>query len=345
VAGALIAVGIADLVARAVLAAPNLAVTDILNDPAKHFFHVVVLPAAAFVLVRYYPPELKRRLAAHRVLVLSAAACFVVVGLGFTVSDASNNLFRRLTTPEDVADLHARTQLADLRGELIAEWNTDLKGSLDEKTKDSQARERSRKLRTLGTDLLGGDTSFGRFVAAASSRKWFATLCTALGATFVVLVFASIAVVAWGKGGLPDATRRFFLLVVLIPATWVPLKVYSEWYHNLGFYPADDPALVVVGIVTLLAIVLLLAYQSQFKSVNAVVSTVGLLSTAFVTVAHTRPDWLSAAGSNVCRLPTFALVTLYIVVIVAAAGYVRYALQHVVAPEPEGANARFEVDD
>jgi hypothetical protein len=278
-----------------------------LQDPAKLFFHVALLPLAALALGMSFPDGLgaaARRSPGYAIAV--GAICMGLAGW-LTITDPSNGLCKRPPMPEDVRAPCLARKLHGLRHgrpngpSKLLSWGPGLLGKYDR-----------------CKNLFWGPRNRCTFWKDASCYAWYAAFLSAIGHGAAGILVWLTAMWVWSQrqptpGPGSRETGDSLLLAASLLALWIPLRMYSDWYARFGeFHLSDHPPLLLA--IALAAVVLLLVPSQPERSTVALLATklAGAAGVSNLAVLA-EPKWLDSAAGVVRHSSPCLLMATYAV--------------------------------
>jgi hypothetical protein len=150
----------------------------------------------------------------------------------------------------------------------------------------------------------------GNLVAAAYlAVAWVGTI----GCVFF---FWYVAVLVLSNPNLPAGTVSKLLMIFLLLITWLPTRVYMDWYQNYFHNPTwfKDSHGLKMAIYFALAGLVFVVFISKPEAISIVCAVVNALVLLFVGVAGKfKPDWLRAIAESLQSLPFFYFFGVYFI--------------------------------
>jgi hypothetical protein len=259
------------------------------NDPGKVLFHLALLPAAVWVLLKLLPLTVIRKALSSQPIVAWGWGLFLLVVAGLLAgSEARDKVCFGMVPPYAIeTELGACAQLKDAYRDIREVHNRvwgnkkfyDVWLRLDSscsKTQDcrylsaeaevpQQKQQWFECARHCYGDLLddcrrsaqpatvalaqAADEVDCHYGAVASWRSLWDALLSFVGAGSVLAVFWIMTLHALTHTKLSDKTFTALIMVALLIAPWMPLRVYSEWYLNFGSFDVSKYQLLIVALV------------------------------------------------------------------------------------------------
>lgn len=298
--------GLVDLIARISLLPWPIGLTESLHDPGKVFFHIVLLPLISFLFIRHFPNEILQLIRgvdwrAWTARVTLIAIC--MLSIIQVTEDAKKGFFERLTTPENIADDTRRADFLAARLSILKEVRN---GTLKPRDGKLQGREAAAKA------VSGITPTFVNVLRSGSFRQSVATLLAFIGTLIAAGVFASIILVKLiGGGTLNEKGKALFLTLIALLSAWIPLKVYSEYHHNFGYFSGDDPAIIPSVIFSIIALALVFAFRSGQLAVTIPSAAVTAISSLFFIISQGMPDAFGGLSRLASEMSVMQLVFIY----------------------------------
>lgn len=298
--------GLIDAIARIWLLPWPVGLVESLHDPGKTFFHIILLPIVAFLLIRHFPKEFIQVLTIpgwKRIAAIATLVAITVLSLLQVTEDARKGFFERLTTPENLAEPVQRKHFLDER---LAIWSQVKAGTINPPDAKIKGRE------AAGEAVRGIPPTFINVLVHGSFRQWTASTLSFLGTFTAAFVFALILMVPiLGQGILTDRGKAFFLILITSLSTWIPMKVYSEYYHNFGHYSADDPAIAPAVVFAIIAIALLFAFKSKDPVFTIPSAVLTIASALFFLISQGMPDAFGKFSLLAAEMSVYQLAFFY----------------------------------
>ena len=217
------------------------------NDPGKCLFHIFVLPPVIFLMCRLPVATVMFFRALKRSWFLCIGSSLMLVATAwFTYDQARSAFFTSCATPEDlpmsVGDSMPRREYRDMRIRLrdgVASASAD-------KRLDAAASARQAAYKFAATLLVKGSQkgdveaeTWAAYFRLAGLRRHVADVLALIGNITAVWLFLAIAArgLSGGRRGLQRITsqeKRSLLVPLACLSTWLPMRAYSEWYHQFG---------------------------------------------------------------------------------------------------------------
>jgi hypothetical protein len=266
------------------------------NDPGKCLFHVFVLPIVLLLMCRLPVATVVfvRRLRQEWFLRIVSAA-LVLATVFFTYDQQRSAFFSRCASPEDLPELLGTrsprfeyfVKRAGLREQVA---------SLDKPLSATVARQQAYEfaaetlLAAPNADAVKAK-SWGAYFQLASLRRHVADVLALLGNLTAVWLFLVIGGVAIQRRfTVPE--KQSLLLALAGLSTWLPMRAYSEWYHQFGASDVTYVPMLIGAFLFFAALVLLLGMSAgklwAYWTAGAGTVT-SIVSTVFFKAA---PDWL-----------------------------------------------------
>jgi len=264
------------------------------TDPAKTVFHIVQLPLVAGLLALRLPRALL--VSAFRWYprtAISVALLFAVVVTAVTLADMREAVCERLTLPEDVRDTGLRADLLGLR---------QPGNRIDLSNQDSRRTTYSRRL----TRARGPECHYLQMASFRAIYSGFLTWLALLAAAFIsFLLFIQLLVAGFRR----SASFEVLGACVLLFLPWIVLRVFTEWYANLGSFQfsAYQPFGVALAATALAGVLILLAGGHR-RALWRVVVAFFILSGATFLAAVFAPRTFDALAKALGALPAVHLV-------------------------------------
>ncbi|HEX8876381.1 MAG TPA: hypothetical protein VF777_06505 [Phycisphaerales bacterium] len=322
--------GIALLVLDAILIGWVAALLKGANDPAKIYFHVVILPLASAIFVFAFPARRVRdvlRGPGPRTLAGFAACSLFAANVLFSWQDSVEGFETRISPPQCFLDPTVRSLLLyvdqTLRSQLTTkstpldlsnaplELQRRLVDPHDSWIQASTGAEAAAQYRDIelallawnGTDPIIYKTASSlpapSFFQHSSLRVWWAAVLTFMGVCLPMAWFWTVFVYRCGPNwnkyresqeGLHDGFVGAAAITLTLLATWVLLKIYSEWYTK--FFSSEwlgHGELWVAFLAAMGALALLWVVKTQLSQTGVTVTTVA----AGLVAAGAAGGWLS----------------------------------------------------
>lgn len=349
------------------------------NDPAKMYFHVVILPLTAAIFVYAFP---SRRISevlgppGWRAAAIVTAVCLVLGNLFFTWGDSRSGFEERIAPPQCFkeagvrdallqVDTALRSQLKGQRGPgSFAGAFPSLQGRVDDpggawKAPESGA-DAVQQYASIERALLSEEAhaSYAKdpdslprpsIFRHGNARVWWAGILTATGLAMPMVWFWTVV---WYRGG-PDwkqykaslggGSDKFVgaaALTLTLLATWVLLKIYSEWYSK--FYSNNwsfQGELWVAFFAAAGALGLLWAVRSELSGTGVKLTTVAAgLVAASAAWGKFRPDSVDQVAERYRAMQPQQMALAHLVLLFVIGGVVFAWWQDTYAPEPAPVN-------
>jgi hypothetical protein len=286
------------------------------HDPGKSFFHIFILPSIVYLLLTYWPKYLTGLSIKKNYLTITIFTLVIILAFGFTLNNARDNFFKNITTPEDIVDID------NLRSKMFKARN-DQRKEVDEGNKIGETARKD--FRIEAEKLIGfKKDSFWRYLKMASPRRHVATILSLCGAIVVAVILSVLVSLPFARNfRLSTEGREYVLVIILLLSLWFPLKVYSNWYHNFGFYPGDDEA-IVISMFLLFACVVLV-YTSSTPTVFFEISALVIMaiSAILIIVAQDNSKIVNPVFSVISNLGRMSLSTIYAIIILSGVAILR----------------------
>lgn len=322
--------GIALLVLDAILIGWAAALLKGANDPAKIYFHVVILPLASAIFVFAFPAGRVRdvlRGPGPRTLAVLAALGLIAANVLFTWRDSVDGFETRISPPQCFRDPTVRNLLMHVDQTLRSQLTTksppldlsnaplELQRKLidpdNEWTLASTGAEAAAQYRDIELALLAWNGSDPIIYKAASTlpipsfyrhssvRVWWAAALTFVGICLPMAWFWTVCVYRCGPNwnkyresqeGQQDGFVGAAAITLTLLATWVLLKIYSEWYTK--FFSNEwlgHGELWVAFLAAMGALALLWVVKTRLSQTGVTVTTVA----AGLVAAGAAGGWLS----------------------------------------------------
>jgi hypothetical protein len=160
-------------------------------------------------------------------------------------------------------------------------------------------------------------------------RRATASLSALLANLACAFVFWLVLIVPVAGAGLSEAGRRFFLVVIGALTLWIPLKMYSEWHHNFGYFPADDNAMSVGALLSFVAVFLVIVFRSESVLFTISSGSVAALSLISYGIFGQFPDQFTPFARFFADAKPFVLITSYFIISTAAISYAIFLLKRI----------------
>ena len=310
---------------------------EVLNDPGKELFHIMILPAAALFALRFLPDAHLRFLRKYRGVSRGALAIFLLIAAMYSVNQSTYSYYERNTTPEDTAIESVRTAHVIRRQEI---WQEVL-AMPDIASRNKLAEERSRTFRqSLGTSIQAYEKEHGlSYWNSASVRRHLATYLSFIANAFVAVMLLCVFANPFLRSRIRDRDNTLILLLMGLLALWIPLKLYSEWYHNFSYYPSDDPALEMGASVALVCCFLMAVFRTKSLAQNIFSGATAMVASLSFIVFSWKPEWFSTLTRSFSTAPPFQMLTLYALLFFGFVSYlahVNHVLSQASADDREG---------
>jgi len=326
----LFGIGCADVILRLWSAhrlhAISTGIEDVVNNPGKHFYHLVIMPLVGAYLYSVYPRQaLREVLRSTRGLFLSAmalAAGLFALTLYLVIAHEKHDFYSRCTTPEDVRDFSVRSNLFRLR--------EDLKNQLPKKLGDAyqtnainafHAFEEARN-QLFATNHIS--ESWGGFLLDRSLRGKVASLETLVAVLIGSIVLWSGTVFFLGgillrRSDLVSTKAiHAFLSVIAAGLLWAPLMMYSEWYYHFKTLEESSPAIQDALVWLAVGGLVFLGLLFSTKVIKWVYAGFGVLGGVLNYVFKSEPKLFSAMAEWFYTSPPFMKFSIYIAATFAA---------------------------
>lgn len=331
VALALFAIGCLDVVLRLrsfhLLHAWNRGFEDVVNDPGKHFFHLVILPLVGAHLFKTFPTEQLGKLLAisrsFRAGAIAIGCCLAVLTAFLGGSHEKEDFYQRCTSPEDVGSSTVRSNVFVLREkyrpsqtELGTEgYKTNASIALTNFHRDRDALFKAHNIKESWSGLVS-DRSLKAQVAAVESLT-----AAFIGAAvlWAALTFLLGRALLGNKDAPPlESIHALFCFVVAI-MVWMPLKMYSEWYSNFNSAP-QHPAPIIVNVVVWLFVcgLVFVGWLFTTKSIKRVYAGLSVLATIPGIAFQAKPELFVAFSAFFFKSQPFLKLSIYVAATAAA---------------------------
>lgn len=272
---------------------------DVVNDPGKHFFHLVMLPLVGAYLFKAYPRrELRALLAISRPFRLGALG--LAVGLGVfslfeIASHEKEDFYTRTTAPEDVRDLTVRSNLFLLREHAKTNnmpaftsesYRTNAIAAFERFSTNCNALFQKNNLTPSWSGLI---TQRSMKVHVALLETLFA-VWTQMAVLWSGLVFFLGLVLLKHKQTPPVESIHAFFSVLVAILLWTPIKMYSEWYAHFKVLENAAPAIGNVLVWVAVCGLVFFGWLSSTKTIKLVYSGFTLLGTAAAFFFQTKHE-------------------------------------------------------
>ncbi len=292
------------------------ALDQIINDPGKTLFHLLLLPAAVWLFIATFPKatiEAVRRNGRVRAFAWLVGV-FGMIGVAWvTWDDADVRLKSGLMSSIELSHKNA-TQLMD--------FETGLRDEMAQPATDTSDTLQSRYLSEF--ERLIGNPRDLTVLSSMNAVAYYGMALSLIGASLAVFMLLAYLTAHFTRT-MDMRTNESFLMVIGLLVPWLLLRAYSEWYALFGDvnlfldYTPFVPALVlsVVGI--------FFCYLSRQRTRRPIVIAAGIMAAVpgiLGIVGAINPDIATAAAKIFYSTPLSTKFTVYasIVVIVLGTG-------------------------
>lgn len=295
-------------------------IEDVANNPAKHFYHLVILPLTGAFLFKAYPLKDMRETLnlsqfVQRVALVLAVGLFALT-LCLVFQHDKLDFYHRCNSPEDVGDFVVRSNFFTLREEL--------KKTLPPMENDSYTTNAIIALRAFekGREALFAanhmrESWMGLFTQR-SLRAHISLLETLLGVLLGTIVLWSGLVFLLGrcigkrKNPLPSQAIHAFLVCLSATLVWSPLMMYSEWYYHFKTLEERSPAIMNALVWLGLGGIVFASLLISTKAIKWVWGGFGVLGIALQLVFQTKPELFGEVAKSFQTSPVFVQVSIYV---------------------------------
>lgn len=338
VALALSALGVLDVILRIYYLGFEAGLTAVVNDPGKEFFHILLLPALAYLLltVPLTSRDLLRglfRLPMGRFIV----GALLVVAMLQSANEAKSAFTRTNSSPEDFADPKNREDYAQARKDLLflrtggAHENSVRAKAIVQRyniysvvteTNDlieitgDQARDAAY---SISHKLVGDDADWPACLRKASLRRYVATLLAFAGNLAMAWLFFAVCFSSLPQSRPATKERDVMLLMIAIFSMWLPLKFYSEWYYQ--FYPDSITygPLKLGAFIAIVAAVVVYSRSSKSMFNSIAPGAVTLASAASALIFQNKVEFFSPLATTYRDAGWVGILVIHVVIIMALA--------------------------
>ena len=290
------------------------ALDQIINDPGKTLFHLLLLPAAVWLFVATFPKatiEAVRRNGRVRAFAWLVGAVSMIAVAWVTWDDADVRLKSGLMSSIELSHKYA-AQLMD--------FETGLRDEMAQPSTGSPDSLQSRYLTEFGR--LIGDPRDLTVLSSMNAVAYYGMVLSLIGASLAVFMLLAYLTAHFTRT-MDMRTNESFLMVIGLLVPWLLLRAYSEWYALFGDvnlfldYTPFVPALVlsVVGI--------FFCYLSRQRTRRPIVIAAGIMAAVpgiLGIIGAISPDVASAAARIFYSTPLSTKFTVYAAIVVIVLG-------------------------
>ncbi len=319
-----LALGILDVVLRIGLAG-TIGFEGFLNDPGKHFFHIVSAPLAVYLLIKHADPEVYQRFFAnptYRLLTILMSAAVAVVLTLFIVNDTVESYVgeKEYVSPSELKQDYRAPLIAYLKEK--GSW-TDMDAAARDLYRQDYKEEFYAPLRGAGF-IDEKDTllvsKYQLFFEVASVRKYLQGLLSFLGACIPLVLFLHGGILlfcrtkppskpkpgtTWQQPPKERKMQNSILASLFLLVPWIFLTTYSKWYSSFGGVINPGAIIVAIGMASVLLLLCIFVANSKVGAIllggiSSVGSVVGFvfhkdLDKYFVHITGLSPEFKIAA--------------------------------------------------
>jgi hypothetical protein len=301
------------------LNALSVGIEDVVNDPGKHFFHLVLLPLVGAYLFKNFPSSqlgvLLAKSKPFRISVVAIGCGLVVLAVYLVFSHEKEDFFRRCTNPEDLAAFGIRSNLFMLREKHKA--SLPLFGGEDYRTNALAALVKFNTEREAVFKTNNFKNSWGGLVTHRSLKAQVAALESLLAAlTGAVVLWTALTFflglkLLGNKDGAPiESIHSFFSYLVAI-MVWTPLKMYSEWYTHFKVLEDTTPAIANALVWLALCGLVFVGWLFSTKTIKWVYSGFSVLAVVLGLAFQAKPELFETIASCFYKGPPFLKFSIY----------------------------------
>jgi uncharacterized membrane protein YidH (DUF202 family) len=274
------------------------------HDPGKTIMHCMVLPLAAYLLIKDAPTHLVKE-SGKRVLLIGVAASLFVVGTFLAVEDGAKGFEQRIPMPSQVKDVV-------LRWDLQAAMDSARKIANEADFEVKEDRERVEKARSGYRDLLDKRLPDRTLGEDASGRAYWAAFLSWAGILLAATLIWSIVALGLARKRPSDREHSMLSTLIALWGVWIPMRAYSEWYGNLYQWDAKTYTPMLVSIIAIVVCSVLLWFARKERSGLTVLTMVNGLLVVTAAIGKWQPKILTAIGGFFAALDGTALAATYL---------------------------------
>ncbi len=245
------------------------ALDQVMNDPGKSLFHLLLLPCAVWLFLATFPKaavEAMRRDGRARALAALVAAFGLITVVWVTWDDAQGRL---------KSGLSSAIELKHPRAVDLMDFESELRQRMADRTAGETESLKAEYLAEV--QRLIGDPAELSVPTSVNALTLYGMVLSLIGAGAVVFMLLAY-LLAHFTHTMDTRTNEAFLMVIGLLVPWLLLRAYSEWYALFGDvdlfvdYTPFVPALVlsVIGI--------FFCYLSRQRSRRPIVIAAGVMA-------------------------------------------------------------------
>ncbi|EXJ11256.1 hypothetical protein [Nitrincola nitratireducens] len=322
--------GLFEVVLRCIyIPAPHswtLGLLEAAQDPGKSLFHVIVLPSAIYLLLRYlqeidisqaFQMPLKKRLNILIIVLLS------MVPPIYGYQDTLKQFYHAAPMPWDFSDQTLAKELMNIR---VASLETIAKNIV---AGHAQSDVEYKKYDAALLNYFGSkDKSFSEYWELSSFRKKYADFLSVLGLFGACMLLGSVAI----SGGIRNRIEAGFIDKLLLAygalATWIPMRMYSDWHGGMGNPEISNDGIVIAAVLLVVIGALFIIFQKPTFRVGVTATGITLLATIVGGVGAIKPEWFIKIAGVFYTAPTFILFSIYVTIVVSFSGLIVYIAEN-----------------
>jgi len=320
--GLFVIIGLVDIILRSVYAG-HVGLVHAIHDLPMSVFHVIVLPMIVFVLVSKFPVDLfGAAWKWHPKSVIALSLLIVSVAAVYSVLDAKNRFDEGLTPAEDF-DKNQNARLVEIRNK----QQNDLIGTQDEKINMLQ-KLREEYMTELKTIRKGQSDSLMNYYRQSSGREKWATFMSFVGISTFCLIFVLLILHLIMNKPMSDEAYDLILLVGVLFSSWVPFRIYAEWYNSFGKVSESSyDVLFTIIAICIIAVVAIVVLRTRSTVIKIAATVSQALTLVFSIICKYNAGLLNKFGLEMISFQLPFLLLIYMVFGIFLILIMRYIMQ------------------
>ena len=224
----------------------------------------------------------------------------------------------------DFKEAKVRGDLLNMREQAIEAMKNEHRVNRRESSDHSQSYQDSVN-RYLGSKRE--KKTLGDYWKISSFRKKFADALSVLGVVVICILFGLVALSACIRNRIEAGFIDKLFLAYGVIATWIPMRMYSDWHGSMGGTIGKNDGIVIAAILAVVMGILFFVFQRPTLKVGLTGAGLTLAATVIGGGSAFNKAWILPFIAAYHSAPPFVLMAIYIVIVIAFAALVMFVAE------------------